>query len=147
MAERAAGAGGLPQYLQIRQGMLASMSLEILQEILAQLPLCSRLQPAFAAKFMWLAATSTDGRNHDMSSSPLGALLPPTALGSGRWEIAPTGVQLSGHFVFPPAQSSKTRNHWLLTGAGGDFSVVPTPKGNAKTMSRLALAGGGHVCP
>ena len=58
------------------EGPLASMPLDVLQKILVQVPLESRLKPAFAAKFLWLAASSPTAAGR---SSPLGPLLPPPA--------------------------------------------------------------------
>jgi hypothetical protein len=128
---------------QPEEGMLGRMSLELLQEILVKLPLRARLQPAVSAKFLWLAASSpmtADGQA--AASSPLGALLPPRGLGAPRaWTAAPTDtLHTTGHAIFPPSRVSKC-GHWLLT--GNTYTVVPTPKGNPKTLKNFALAGGG----
>lgn len=128
---------------QSEKGMLGRMSLELLQEILVKLPLRARLQPAMSAKFLWLAASSpmTAGVQA-AASSPLGALLPPPGLGAPRaWVAAPTDtLHRTGHAIFPPPRASK-RTHWLLT--GNTYTVVPSPKGNPRTLKNFALAGGG----
>jgi hypothetical protein len=137
------------------------MTLEILQEILLQLPIAARLPPCFAAKFLWHAASAGEA-----GSSPLAPLLPPPALGPPRaWELAPADdyclQQLDkipfvaslpiGAAWFPPRAASKARNRWLLQSGpldeDGDPSIIyavrPTPKGNPRALKNLALAGGG----
>lgn len=128
---------------QAEEGMLARMSLELLQEILVNLPLRARLQPAISAKFLWLAACSPMMADDQVAeSSPLGALLPPPGLGAPlAWAAAPTNaLHTNGHAIFPPPQAPKC-SHWLLT--GNTYTVVATPKGNPKTLKNFAVAGGG----
>ena len=120
---------------QSTECLLGRLSLDLLQEILVRLPLRSRLQPALSAKFLWLAASSpmTDGQAEKVP--PLGALLPPLCLGVPcTWAPVPSNV-------FPPSRVSQSSSHWLL--AGQTCTVVPTPKGNPKTLKNLGLSGGG----
>ena len=92
------------------EGPLASMPLDVLQKILLQVPLESRLKPAFAAKFLWLAASSpTAAGASSAASSPLGPLLPPAALGPpGAFEPTPA----AGPKIFPPKAASKKKNRY-----------------------------------
>ena len=126
------------------EGPLASMPLDVLQRILLQVPLESRLKPAFAAKFLWLAASSptADGAS-SAASSPLGPLLPPAALGPpGAFEPTPTARRSGDDSpLFPPKAASKKRNRWSL--AGHEFAAATTPKGNPKSTKGLAVVGGG----
>ena len=123
---------------QSAECLLGRLSLELLQEILVQLPLRFRLQPALSAKFLWLAASSpmtTNGQAEKVF--PLGALLPPPSLGMPcTWAPVPNNV-------FPPPSRavSKGGSRWLL--AGQTYTVMRTPKGNPKTLKNLALSGGG----
>ena len=146
MAAAAAGAAAAaaPPNDGDDDGPLASMPLDVLQKIFSQVPLESRLKPAFAAKFLWLAASSPSAAGaSSAASSPLGPLLPPAALGPpGAFEPTPTARRSGDDSpLFPPKAASKKRNRWSL--AGHEFAAATTPKGNPKSMKGLALVGGG----
>ena len=137
-----------------QQGPLAYMPFHILQHIIVQLPLRTRLTAGCAAKFIWLAASSPADAS-GAASAPLGELLPPTGLGVARrwepaWEAAVVDRSLTVYVgerplgkpcAFPPPAASRSRNWWSL--AGHAYVAGQTPKGKPKSVKGLALCGGG----